>query len=251
MATPRLVHLPEKIDLNQIEDLGDKMNIIKLWEDFYNNKTKLKTRVCGRFDYCVEHICIFSHCTIMGIPITRCNACLNYDCGKDHIKRFTLKLKGEISVHYVVCRRVAWELEDEFIRSNRYNSDLEKLLAAAKIKAAINEPGIVEEKQQDDQLANKRPRNEDLFYDLEVTSSNKRALIHLIEDESFNGSIKIDSSYLRNGILKLSDTDIISLKTELQAMPNTAFFIDRAETRIQLDLLRMKVQSSNGSNLKE
>ena len=149
--------------------------------------------------------------------------------------RLHYRYDAEMNVAYFICRRIAWILEDEILSGNNLSNFLQK----AKLYSIVEEGQIKENQNiKAENIVEKRPRDED---SIEILSNivTKRALLHLIENDDFTGAIKIDRSYLKGALLKLSDQDIVSLKSELEDLPEMTFAIERAEKRIQLDNLRL------------
>jgi hypothetical protein len=115
-----------------------------------------------------------------------------------------------------------------------YESKLDRFLRLSKLRSTV----VASHNEGD----NKRSREEHETCEFQSTLATKKALLELIKDDDFVGVIKIDVSYLKDAILKLSDEDVIALKPELKDMPGTDIVIERAELRMQNALLRKYVK---------
>jgi len=117
---------------------------------------------------------------------------------------------------------------------SNYEDKLDRFLRLSKLRSTV----VASHNEGD----NKRSREEHETCEFQSTLATKKALLELIKDDDFVGVIKIDVSYLKDAILKLSDEDVIALKPELKDMPGTDIVIERAELRMQNALLRKYVK---------
>lgn len=113
------------LSILDITNNSDKQTIIDLWSNRGLNSDE-NTRVfpCG-FAECNNLNCNYSHFKMRGIAVTRCIQCNLQNCGRDVIKYRANIYKGKEVVAYVVCRRIAWELEDakRKVQELAYTSD--------------------------------------------------------------------------------------------------------------------------------
>jgi len=110
---------------------------------------------------------------------------------------------------------------------NSYNTSGNEGREALKASMPTKEPGksmVRRKSKEDDGL---------VVYYFWSTPSTKKALVNLVSDDNFRGQIKISEPLLQKAILKLSDEDVVSMKTELADVPGARIVIERAELRLQ------------------
>ena len=245
-----------------IRDPRDRKAIINLWSSA-KVYVGFQTRVCG-LARCSTMDCTYSHIKIMGYPAVRCSFCSTRECGDDKISYRTVRIaRGKTLELYSVCRRVAWEFEDQEILAKSYfkistrakshqpnhkrpalrHLSPTELRPAAHphhyVMSSLEEPSDPSTRNEDREQPKtmiKRKSMEDggmVIYYFRSTSSTKRALISLVSADDFRGQVKISERHLQKAILKLSDEEIVSVKAELEEVPGASVVIERAELRLR------------------
>ena len=231
---------------------SDQDAIINLWSVKQINGD-YKTKVCG-IRVCRGENCKYSHAFALGYPIVRCKECSLYNCPEEYITHCTERIMGGIVHFKSICRRVAFELEDE--------RNAPKLQIPEKKKARKEEPKFTFEPSKPyQQISLQPPKNipkppvqvekpitkkkgaegELSYYYIRCTPATKNALVNIVQDADFQGFIKISDPCLQKALRKLPENEIIKMKPDLIEFPEFDSVVERADLRIQNAELRKQL----------